>query len=68
MIVKLAAAVTVSELEPEIDAEEMSVAISVCVPAVSSVADKLLELPPASVVFAGSFAWASLLVKCTVPA
>ena len=43
-----------------------SVAVIVCVPAFSRVAEKL-AVPAMSVEFAGSIAWASVLEKCTVP-
>jgi hypothetical protein len=66
LIVNTVAAVTPIELTPLIEAEVVSVAVRVCVPAVSSVAEKF-PVPAARAESAGSFAWASLLVKCTVP-
>jgi hypothetical protein len=63
---KEAVAATLMELEPLVDAEAVSVAVSVCAPLVSIVAENW-AVPPASVEFAGSMACASLLVKCTVP-
>ena len=45
----------------------VSVAVMVCGPSVTNVTEKF-AIPPASVEFAGSVAWASLLVNFTVPA
>jgi hypothetical protein len=60
-------AVTAIELElPVIEAMAVSVVVTVWLPAVSSVAEKL-EVPAVIVEFAGSMAWLSVLVKWTVP-
>ena len=56
-----------ASLVPVIDGVTVSVAVSVCVPAVRSVALNV-PTPLVSVAFAGSVAAPSLLVKCTVPA
>ena len=58
-----------TEIEPEvpvIEAVSMSVAVMVWCPSVFSVAKKS-PVPLDRVEFAGSDAWASVLVKCTVP-
>ena len=47
-------------------ASTVSVAVKVCTPAVFSVALKV-PVPLVKVLLAGRTAWASLLVKCTVP-
>ena len=60
-------AVTLIELVPFTEAAVASVAVRLCVPAVSNVAARTFEVPTVSVAFAGRFACASLLVKCTVP-
>jgi hypothetical protein len=52
---------------PVTEAVAMSVAVTVWLPAVFSVAEKV-AIPLASVAFGGSTAWESELVKCTVPA
>jgi hypothetical protein len=57
----------IGALVPVIDALAVSVAVSVWLPVVLSVALKV-PTPLVSVLFAGSTACASLLVKCTVPA
>ena len=55
------------ELEvPVIEAATVSVAVMVCGPAVFNVAEKV-AVPLGSVELAGSNAWPSVLVKCTVP-
>jgi hypothetical protein len=51
---------------PEIVAVAVSVAVMVWPPRVFSVAEKV-PVPFASVELAGSTAWPSVLVKCTVP-
>ncbi len=63
-----AAAVTLMEIDPVMELVTISVAVIVCVPlpTVSSVAENV-EVPAVSVELAGSFAWLSVLVKCTVP-
>ena len=59
--------ITVMEFEiPEIVPFAASVAVIVWLPAVFNVADKI-PVPLDNVVSAGRIAWASLLVKCTVP-
>lgn len=63
---KDAVAATLMELEPFMEAEAVSVAVSVCVPLVSIVAENC-AVPATRVESAGSMACASLLVKCTVP-
>ena len=61
------ACATATKLEvPVIDELTVSVAVSVCPPAVLSVAENV-PVPLASVAFAGSDAFPSLLVKWTVP-
>ena len=59
--------VTLIELLPLSAAILASAADKVCVPAVSKIALRLLELPVVSAKFAGNTACTSLLVKCTVP-
>ena len=51
---------------PVIEAVTVSVAVIVWLPTVFNVAEKV-PVPLVSVEFAGSTAWASVLVKCTVP-
>ena len=52
---------------PVIEPVTVSVAVIVCDPVVLSVAENV-PVPAVSVALAGSTAWPSLLVKCTVPA
>ena len=63
-----AAAVTLIGSEPVMELVTVSVAVIVCVPlpTVSSAAEKV-PVPLVRVESAGSFAWLSVLVKCTVP-
>ena len=56
LIVGGGVAATLTELVPFRAAEVVSVAVRFCVPAVSKVASKLLEVPAASTVFEGRFA------------
>ena len=66
-IASAAAAVTAMAGEgPVREGVTVSVAVMVWLPAVSMVAEKFF-VPLASVELAGSKAWASVLVKCTVP-
>jgi hypothetical protein len=58
---------TIAPEVPVIDEVTVSVAVMVWLPAVFSVAVNVL-VPLVSVLFAGSVAAPSLLVKCTVPA
>ena len=51
---------------PVIEALTVSVAVMVWLPTVFNVAEKV-PVPLVSVELAGSAAWASVLVKCTVP-
>lgn len=68
VIPNAAGAVTLIGSEPVMELATVSVAVIVCVPlpTVSSVAEKL-AVPAANVESAGSVAWLSVLVKCTVP-
>ena len=66
-MVKVGAGLTLIELEPVRAVAAVSVAVIVCVPAVSRVADKLGEVPSTSVEFAGKCAVLSVLENCTVP-
>jgi hypothetical protein len=60
--------VTLIEFElPVIEALTVSVAITVWVPTVFNVTEKV-PAPPVNIEFPGNEAWGSLLVKCTVPA
>jgi hypothetical protein len=61
------AAVILIDFEaPAIEAVTVSVAVMVWPPSVFSVAEKI-AVPLGSVELAGSTAWTSVLVKCTVP-
>jgi hypothetical protein len=61
------ALLTLIEFEvPVIEAVAVSVAVMVWGPAVFRVTEKV-PVPFASIELAGSTAWASVLVKCTVP-
>ena len=67
MIISGAVAVTAIEFEvPVIEAVTVSVAVTVCVPAVSRVTWKFPE-PVCSAALAGRIALLSVVVMCTVP-
>jgi hypothetical protein len=60
--------VTLIEFEvPFIEALTASVAVTVSVPTVFNVTEKV-PAPPVNIEFPGNKAWGSVLVKCTVPA
>jgi hypothetical protein len=65
--VAVPALTTIAPEVPVIDEVTVSVAVMVWLPAIFSVAENV-PVPFVSVVFAGSTAWLSVLVKCTVPA
>jgi hypothetical protein len=67
VIAKAAAAVTVTDAIPVMELLAVSVAVSESVPAVSKVTGKF-PVPAVNLESPGSFACASELVKCTVPA
>ena len=60
------AAMLIALEAPVIEGVAASEAVIVCAPAVSNVAEKF-PTPFVSVELAGSTAWPSVLVKCTVP-
>ena len=56
----------IAAVVPVIEAVTVSVAVTVCEPAVLSVTEKF-PVPAVRVAFAGKTAWPSLLVMCTIP-
>ena len=62
----VAALTRIDFVEPVIEAVTVSVAVTVWLPVVFSVAEKV-PVPFVSAEFAGRTAWLSVLVKCTVP-
>lgn len=64
--VAVVATTVIAPVMPVIEAVTVSVAVTVCVPTVFSVTEKI-PVPLMSVLFAGRTACPSVLVKCTVP-